>query len=125
MSRLVLVGVVVSSLLTVASLGVWWATDRHAYTKFQVVVQEEVAIDEDDPFAAAGFFDGDTETRTVTRDEFHLGLIPVPQGLFDKHALSVASLSGPPWLATIALAFWLRWRRKRAANVGAAGATPN
>lgn len=93
----------------------WFATGRHAYTKFEVVEQVEVAVPADDPLAVAGFYEGETRTQTVRRAEFHLGLLPVPQGLFDKHALSVISLTLPPWLLT-ALLVWRGRKQRRTAT---------
>jgi len=95
--------------ITIACMILWIATDRHYYTKYQVVETVSVEIAEDDPLAATGFYD-DTEsgaagnTETVARDSFHFGLLPTPNGLFDKHAISVISILGPFWALT-ALAF--------------------
>lgn len=99
-------------LATLSALGVWWGTDRHAYTKFEVVERVPVEADPDDPFAGTGLYDGDGPAlKTERRDEFHLGLVPTPQGLFDKHAVSVATVAVPFWLA-YAVAVLLS-RRKR------------
>ena len=107
--------------VTAATLITWQATGGDAYTKFQVVKTVTVELDPNDPLVQAGFYGaGTTKDSTMTIDEFHLGLIPVPQGLFDKHTLSVASISGPPWLATIVLAVWAPRRRKRIAASGGA-----
>ena len=98
MKRSIAIVTVPIVLLTFATLGLWLTTDRHFYTKFEVVTQVEVQIDPDDPLALAGFYDGETEEKTVRRDEFHLGLLPTPRGLFDKHIISVASILLPAWL---------------------------
>ncbi len=103
---------VLALLVTAASLVTWIGTGGDWYTKFEVVEQVEVEPAADDPLVAAGFYDGNTVTRTVTRDEFRLGLLPIPTGLLDKHALSVATLAGPFWgLALVAV--WLGKRRRR------------
>jgi hypothetical protein len=80
------------------------------YTKFTVVQQVEAKADADDPLAAAGFYDGGTMTRTESRDEFRLELLPTPSGLLDKHALSVVTLAGPLGVLGLA-AFWFCRRR--------------
>ncbi len=105
MSRLVAFTLTGAVLVTLGAFGVWAATDRHYYTKFEVVEQVEVAVDPDDPFADTGLFDDEIQTETVSRDEFHLGLLPVPQGIFDKHALSVTTLVVPVWVLVLA-ALW-------------------
>ena len=112
MNRLTLICIALAVLITVVALGGWAVTDRHYYTKFEVVEQVEVAIDPDDPFADTGLFDDDVQIETVTRDEFHLGLLPVPQSLFDKHALSVMTLIGPAWVLVLA-ALWRQRLQKR------------
>lgn len=97
-------------LVSLAVLAVWLTTGADAYTKFTVVEQRDRVIDPDDPLAATGFYDDEEQAganlETVTRDEFRLGLLPTPQGLFDKHALSVASLLGPVWAAAL-LGLWI------------------
>lgn len=104
--------IILAIVVTVASLVTWQATGGDWYTKFKVVEQVEVKPDPTDPLAAAGFYDGDTVTRTETRDEFRLGLLPTPSGLLDKHALSVATLTGPLWVLGLA-AFWFGRRRMK------------
>lgn len=109
----------VALLMSLAVLAVWLATGADAYTKFTVVEQQPRVIDPDDPLAATGFYDdaedGTADLQTVTRDEFRLGLLPTPQGLFDKHALSVASLLGPVWAAAL-LGLWLTRKPKSTAQ---------
>ncbi len=121
MSRPMLYLVVLSVLLTVATLCTWLSAGAHPYTKYQDVVREEVSTDEDDPFAEAGFYDGDTVTQTVKKNVFYFGLLPTPQGLFDKHALSVVSFVVPVWLIVGGIAL-VRWhaRRRSARGPGAA-----
>ena len=105
--------IAVAGIVTALAIGLWLATGIHPYTKFQDVVQEETAIDEDDPFAEAGFYDEDeTVTEVVTRDVFYFGLLPTPQGIMDKHALSVFSIVIPVWLIVGFFAF-KRWRASR------------
>ena len=122
MSRTMLYLVVISVLLTVAALGTWLATGAHPYTKYQDVVREEVSADEDDPFAEAGFYDGETVTQTVKKDVFYFGLLPTPQGLFDKHAVSVVSFVAPVWLIVGGIAL-VRWYARRRSARGAGAAT--
>jgi len=98
---------------TIASLAVWAATDRHYYTKFRVVEEVERQVDTDDPFANTGLYE-EGQTETVARDEFHLGLLPTPQGIFDKHAMSVLTFAAPPWVVAGALAFVARRQRRQA-----------
>lgn len=94
--------------ITVAMLIAWRATGGDAYTKFAVVERVEVRPQADDPLVGTGMFD-DTEPRyeTQRRDAFRLGLLPTPQGLFDKHVISVASVAGPVWVLFIG-GWWLR-----------------
>jgi hypothetical protein len=101
----------VSVILTVASLGVWGATGRHAYTKYEVTERVPAEVSPDDPFAGTGFYDGTEAEEVVRRKGFHLGIFPVPQGLWDKHIFSVVTLVVPPWALFGLLA--LRNRRSR------------
>ena len=100
-------------LVTLVAFVGWAATGRHYYTKFEVVEQVEAAVDPDDPFAETGLYDDETQTETVRRDEFHLGLLPVPQNLLDKHLLSVTSLVGPVWILVLGAFWWQRRTNKR------------
>ena len=97
--------------VTGIALGVWVATERHTLTKFKVVEEARVPVGADDPFAGTGFYDDEVRTETLVKDEFHLGLLP--SGKLDRNALSVASLSGPPWALAAGLILWRRRRRKR------------
>jgi hypothetical protein len=101
----------VSVLLTVAALAVWGGTGCHAYTKYQVTEMVPVEVADEDPFAGTGFYEGAEIMEVRSRDEFHLGIFPVPQGLWDKHALSVLTVAAPPW-AILGLVAW-RVRRSR------------
>lgn len=93
--------VIVASAVTAAALTTWMATGRHAYTKFVVVERVTTPIDPDDPLAQAGFYDGSTSIQTVERPEFHLGVLPVPERLLDKHMLSVVTIVGAAWLIAV------------------------
>ncbi len=112
MSRTMLKLLVIAVILTVATFGLWLATGAHPYTKYQDVTRQELPTDEDDPFAEAGFYDGDTVTRTVKKTVFYFGLLPTPQGVFDKHALSVVSVVLPVWLIVGGISL-VRWRARR------------
>ena len=107
--------VVLAAVVTLGTLVTWFATGRHYFTKFEVVEKVEVAVAEDDPLAGTGFYDDESVERTVTRDEFHLGLLPTPQGLFDRHIVSVVSILGGTWGLCLALLWWLRHRRRKEA----------
>ncbi len=112
MSRPMLKLLVIAVVLTVAAFGLWLATGAHPYTKYQDVTRQQVPTNEDDPFAEAGFYDGDTVTRTVKKNVFYFGLLPTPQGVFDKHALSVVSIVVPVWLIVGGISL-VRWRTRR------------
>ena len=109
MSRFLFISLSLAVFITLAALSAWAATGRHYYTKFEVVEQVEAAVDPDDPFADTGLYDDEFQTETVTRDEFHLGLLPVPQSLLDKHVVSVMTLAGPVWVLVLAV----MWRERR------------
>ncbi|MDF1545175.1 MAG: hypothetical protein P1R58_08750 [bacterium] len=108
-SKIILSVVVI---LTVAAVITWQATGGDWYTKYEVVEQVESEPDQNDPLVAAGFYEGGTTTQTVTRDEFRFGLLPTPAGIFDKHALSVASVVGPAWGIVIGF-LWIGRRKRR------------
>ena len=109
LSKLVLFTV---AAVTTASIVIWQATGGDWYTKYEVVEQVEFKPDPNDPLAAAGFYEGDTITKTVTRDEFRFGLLPTPSRIFDKHAISVASVTGPVWAIGLGV-LWYQKRRTR------------
>ena len=102
----------VASAVTLAAIVVWQATGGDYYTKFEVVEEADAKVDPDDPLASTGFYEGDSVKQVMTRDEFRLGLLPTPEGLFDKHAVSVASITGPVWLGAIGFVWWTRRRTK-------------
>ena len=99
MSRTMFSLFTIAGVLTLAALITWLATGAHPYTKYQDVTRQQVSAGADDPFAETGFYDGDMVTKTVKLDVFYFGLLPTPQGLFDKHAVSVVSVVVPVWLA--------------------------
>ena len=97
---------------SISNPDIW--VDRHGdyYTKFEVVRQVEKEIDPNDPLVQAGFYNCETTVETVRSDEFRMGLLPTPSGVFDKHAVSVVSISGPFWLVTLGLT-WIVRRKNR------------
>jgi hypothetical protein len=97
-----------AALVTLAAFIPWQMTGGDYYTKFEVVEQIETPVDENDPLAAAGFYEEASQTKTVTRREFHLGLLPTWSGLLDKHVISVVSIVSPAWVIAIALVWWRR-----------------
>jgi len=102
---------ILALLVTLASLGVWAATERHYYTKYEVVERVEVDPDEDDLFAGTGLQEeGEPEYETRKRESFHLGLLPTPEGLFDKHIVSVLSISAPFWALAVLWGLLVWWR---------------
>ncbi len=109
MSRTIFSLLNIAGVLTLAALITWLATGAHPYTKYQEVTREQSSAGADDPFAETGFYDADTVTRTVKKDVFYFGLLPTPQGLFDKHAVSVVSVVVPVWLIVGGFAL-MRWR---------------
>jgi hypothetical protein len=96
--------------VSLASVGLWQATGGDYYTKYEVVEQIEVEADTNDPLTDAGFYEGSPQTETVVRDDFRFGLLPTPQGIFDKHILSVVTVMGLTWMP--ALGFTWRARRQ-------------
>jgi hypothetical protein len=100
-----------AALVTLATLITWQMTGGDYYTKFEVVEQIETPVDQNDPLAAAGFYEEASQTKTVTRQEFHFGLLPTPSGFFDKHVISVISMVSPAWVIAIALVWWRRRRQ--------------
>lgn len=102
-------------LFTLGALAAWGATGCHAYTKYEVIEQVPARAHPDDPFADTAFFDEDEEVLaldTVRRDEFHLGIFPTPQGVFDKHAISVLTIVVPIWGLFGLAAAMRRWSRR-------------
>ncbi len=106
--------ILIASIVTVTILIIWQATGGDYYTKFEVVEQVEKPVDKDDPLADTGFYEGTSQTQVVARKEFRLGLLPTPQGIFDKHAVSVVSIAFPTWVLAIGLVWWMHRRRRSA-----------
>lgn len=104
---------IAASALTVAILLLWQATGGDYYTKFEVVEEVEEQLDSSDPLADSGFYDAGTVTKTISRKEFRLGLLPVPQGLFDRHAISVITILFPLWFMTFVFLWFTNHRRSR------------
>ena len=102
--------------ITSVTLGAWLVTGRHYYTKFEVVEKVSAPVAADDPLAGTGFYDGDVVERNERRSEFHLGLVPTPSRLLDKHALSVLLILGTTWGGMVALTWLSRRRMTRAAQ---------
>jgi len=111
MSLRPMIALLLAAAITLAALLTWQATGGDYYTKFEVVEQVQVDVDPDDPLADAGFYEGETTIETVHRDDFRFGLLPTPNGLFDRNALSVVSVSAPMWVGAIGMAWWSRRRR--------------
>ena len=108
------------SLAVIATSGaviLWWATGRHAITKYRVIERVRLQVDPDDPFAATGFYDGEGRVGFVGKDEFHLGIFPEPAGLLDKHVVSVMTIAMPPW-AAFGISAWLARRSRRSRRRG-------
>lgn len=110
-TNLLTILIIIAFSITLLAIAVWAATGFHAYTKYEVVEIQETEVKSDDIFADTGLYDDATKKEVIQKDEFHLGLIPTPEGLFDKHMISVASVVGPVWVLT-GIVFWLD-RRKR------------
>jgi hypothetical protein len=98
-----------ASLVTLASIMTWQLTGGDYYTKFEVIEQVEAQVDANDPLAGTGFYDGQRK-QTVARKEFRLGLLPTPNGIFDKHMFAVVTIVSPVWV--IAIGLWWRQRQK-------------
>ncbi len=109
-----------ATLVTLLALGLWAATGRDAYTKYEVVEEIQRPLDPNDPLAGTGFYENDMVKEVVRRPEFRLGLFPTPSGIFDKHIVSGATLAGPVWGLAIAVIF-LRRRTLRKAGKDASG----
>jgi len=107
--------ITVAVLITLSCVVLWQATGGDYYTKYEVVEQVETEPDPNDPLVAAGFYDDAAQTETVVRDEFRFGLLPTPQGLLDKHALSVVTITGLSWVLALGLAWIMRLRVRRQA----------
>ena len=105
----------VAHVLTLASIAAWLATGLHPYTKYEEISRIKEPAPLDDPFAEAGFYDGEA-FRTVRKRVFYFGLLPTPQGLFDKHVFSVLSVVLPVWSVVGSLTLIQRRRKPRLAR---------
>ncbi len=115
----VLAVLVLPVLVTVGALGLWASTNYHAYTKYEVVERVAIEVDEDDPFAGTGLFEGKGGApvyQTVQRESFHFGILPTPQGLLDKHIVSVLTVVAPVWFLSLAFLGLVAWRLRRRAR---------
>lgn len=104
--------------LTAFILLAWQATGGDYYTKFEVVEEVEEQTDPSDPLAGTGFYENETVTKTVSRKEFRLGLIPTSQGLFDKHVVSAATILFPLWGLVAAYLWYAKRKRDRLTTGG-------
>ena len=102
--------VFVAGLLTIIVFLTWQFTGGDFYTKYEIVEEIEQKLDETDPLVAAGFYETSTIMKTVTHNEFRLGLLPTPAGLIDKHSVAVITLVTPIWFIVLAL-FWYSRRK--------------
>jgi hypothetical protein len=119
---MILAVLVVPVLVTIGALGLWASTNYHAYTKYEVVERVPVEVDEEDPFAGTGLFEGEDGApvyQTVQRESFHFGILPTPQGLFDKHMASVVTVVAPVWFLSLAFLGLVAWRHRRRARASA------
>lgn len=104
-----------ATLITIGTVGLWQVTGREYYTKFEVVEEVALAVDPDDPLAAAGFYDGGLKKQTVTRSAFRFGLLPTTTNPLDRHILAVLSVLGPTWFLALGVMMWQK-RRTWAVN---------
>lgn len=111
MNTIKIVALTLAAVLTAGSLILWQATGGDYYTKFEVVQEIQEEIDPEDPLAAAGFYENETVTKTVTTEGLRLGLLPAPRGILDKHAFSVATIVVPAWALAL-LILWLSRKKK-------------
>jgi hypothetical protein len=100
-------------LVTTGSALAWMATGRHVFTKYEAIEERAHPPAADDPFAAAGFYDGNTAPQVVHVDAFHFGLLPSAGSVLDKHVLSLSTVAAPLWAVTLAFAWRRRSRRRR------------
>ena len=100
----ILAAIVLSAIIIIF----WQVTGGDFYTKYQVVAEIEKKLDRSDPLVAAGFYDNGTTTETIVKDEFRLGLLPTPSGIFDKHSIAVITMITPIWLISFMMYFLKR-----------------
>lgn len=111
-TRTITIAASAALIVTIASLVTWRVTGGDYYTKFELIEQIESPVDPDDPLAGSGFYDGEARTETVVTPGLRFGLLPTPNGIFDKHILSVATLAAPPWVLLLGLVLIDRRRRR-------------
>jgi len=97
--------IIVAAVLTILILVFWQITGGDFYTKYQVVEEIEKQLDQSDPLVAAGFYENNTATETIVKNEFRLGLLPTPSGIFDKHSIAVVTLLGVIWILPLIFCF--------------------
>lgn len=112
MTRTIRLAIGVSLVVTIAAFVTWQVTGGDYYTKFEVIEQIESQVNPDDPLAGTGFYDDDSKKETVVQQGLRFGLLPTPNGLLDKHLISVASVATPPWMIVFGLVLVDRRRRK-------------
>jgi hypothetical protein len=95
--------ILIAIFISAAALITWQATGGDYYTKYEVIERVKLPIDQNDPLAQAGFYEGDTRIETARKSGFRMGLLPTPSGLIDKHLISVISVVIPNWLLAIVL----------------------
>lgn len=91
----------IAMIVTVIAAALWVATGRHTFTKYESIEEESFTPAPDDPFAAAGFYDGDAMSRASRVDAFHFGLLPAAGSLFDKHLVSLITVALPFWAVAV------------------------
>lgn len=104
---------VLAMIVTSAAAVTWAATGRHVFTKYESIEERSDPPRSDDPFAAAGFYDG-APARVVHVKAFHFGLLPSAGSVVDKHVVSLATVAAPLWFLTFASAWRRRSSRRRA-----------
>lgn len=108
--------VLAATVVTLLAIGLWAATGRDAYTKYEVVEEIQKPVDPNDPLAGTGFYENDMVKEVVRRPEFRFGLLPTPSGIFDKHIVSVATVAGPAWGLVFLVQFLSRRKKRNTAS---------
>lgn len=100
-------------LVTAIAALTWLATGRHVFTKYEAIEERANPPAADDPFAAAGFYDGNTVAQVTHVDAFHFGLLPSAGSVLDKHVISLVTVAAPLWALTLVFAWRRRSKRRR------------